>query len=463
MKSIRFKLWSGMMTLVLLVLILLWLFQIVFLESFYTNIKISDVKKEGANVVKLLESRGDIDIQNKLDTLAFKNNIGVEMIDPNGNTIYENSSRTQMPIGMKNTERAELLKNVKGDKEAVIPMTHPKFGIKFMTIGLPIQKSGQMSGVLILNMSLAPVEDTVSILKQQLFYITIILLIAALLISFFMAQSFTKPILEIKKASEAMAKGDFSLRIKPKKHDELGMLAETINCLGVQLAKIEQLRKDFIANVSHELRTPLSIIRGYAETLRDVTGNNPEKREKQLGIIIEESQRLSGLVDDILNLSQIQSGYFTIDKNNVNTKLILDRVLSRYEVLSERTGVKIELINLSNSMIYADAARMEQVLYNLINNAFNHTEKGGTITIEITEKPNTVRFAVSDTGSGIPKEEIPHIWDRYYKAEKTSEKKAVGTGLGLAIVKGVLGAHQATFGVESELNLGTTFWFELKR
>lgn len=465
MKSIRFKLWAGMMSLIVIVLILLWFFQIVFLESFYTNMRIYNIKNEAASIIKLLNDGNRSEFENKLDAFAFNNNLSSELMDNAGNSIYITGSTGaggQMPM-MRNNARDEVFQKVLLGKEVTVPVTHPRFGNKFMMIGLPIKISGEVSSVLIINMPLAPVEDTVSILKWQLFYITFILLAAALLISFLISRSFTRPILEIKKASEIMASGDFSVRINTKKQDEIGKLADTINYLGQQLSKIEQLRKDLIANVSHELRTPLSLIRGYAETIRDVSGNFPEKREKQLEIIIEETERLSRIVDDILNLSQLQSGYITLNKGQFIIKDVLNAVVKRYDILSEKIGVKIIQNSSNDAILEADEARIEQVLYNLINNAINHTQKGGTITVRTIDLPGAVRFEVSDTGSGIPEADIPHIWDRYYKADKTSGKQSMGTGLGLAIVKGVLEAHQAVFGVESLKDQETTFWFELKK
>ena len=465
MKSIRFKLWAGMMSLIVIVLILLWFFQIVFLESFYTNMRIYNIKNEAASIIQLLNDGSRSEFENKLDAFAFNNNLSSELMDNAGKSIYITGStgaNGQMPM-MKNNAMAEVFQKVLLGKEVTVPVIHPRFGNKFMLIGLPIKISGEVSSVLIINMPLAPVEDTASILKWQLFYITLILLSAALLISFLISRSFTRPILEIKKASEIMASGDFSVRINTKKQDEIGKLADTINYLGQQLSKIEQLRKDLIANVSHELRTPLSLIRGYAETIRDVSGNFPEKREKQLEIIIEETERLSRIVDDILNLSQLQSGYIALNKGRFVIKDVLNAVVKRYDVLSEKTGVKIIQNSFNDAILEADESRIEQVLYNLINNAFNHTQKGGTITVRTIDLPGAVRFEVSDTGSGIPEVDIPHIWERYYKADKTSGKQSIGTGLGLAIVKGVLEAHQAVFGVESLEDQETTFWFELKK
>lgn len=465
MKSIRSKLWLGMMALVMVVLVLLWLFQIVFLESFYTSMRISDVKSEGTAIIKLLDYGDERQFQDKLDTFAFNNNMSIELVDLKGNSVYTTGSTGwagQMPM-MRSSARAKVYEDVLSGSEAAVPITHPRFGNKFMLIGLPVSTNGQLSDALILSMPLAPVEDTASILKRQLFYITLVLLAAALLISFLISRSFTRPVLEIKRVSETMASGDFSARVESKKQDEIGKLAETINNLGQQLSKTEQLRKDLIANVSHELRTPLSLIRGYAETIRDVTGNIPGNREKQLDIIIDETERLSRIVDDILNLSQLQSGYFNLNKSLFDIKETLTGVVGRYDVLSEKTGIKIVLQDSDNAILEADEPRIEQVLYNLINNAFNHTPEGGVITVRAVEFPDNVRIEVSDTGTGIPEEDIPHIWDRYFKAGNTGGRKTLGTGLGLAIVKGVLEAHQAVFGVESERDEGTTFWFELKK
>jgi len=464
MKSMRFKLWAGMMALIVIVLLLLWLFQIVFLESFYTNMHISGVKKEAASIMESMNEGSKTEYENKLEELSFEYNMSIDVIDPEGNTIFSTGTMGaggQMPMMMTGS-RVEAFQQALAGNVVEYPLSHPRFGNQFIMIGLPVKAAGTVSEVLIMNLPLAPVEDTASILKWQLLYITSILLAASLLISYLISKSFTRPILDIKKVSETMASGDFSVRISSKKQDEIGKLASTINYLGEQLSKIDQLRKDLIANVSHELRTPLSLIRGYAETIRDVTGDSREKRDIQLEIIIEETERLSGIVDDVLNLSQLQSGYIKLDKSRFSVRETVDAIVKRYEVLSERAEVKIVRQCATDTVLEADKARIEQVFYNLINNAFNHTSAGGTITVRAIDQPAAVRFEISDTGSGIPEEDISHIWERFYKVDKTGNKKSVGTGLGLAIVKGVLDAHQAVFGVESEMGVGTTFWFELK-
>jgi signal transduction histidine kinase len=464
MRSIGLKLWAGMMILVMLMLILLWSFQIAFLERFYTRMRIGEVKNKAYSIIEKISYPVNNDIGNEIEAFTYNNNLSIEILDSRGNLVLESTAGAagHMPM-MFNSSRVEAFNEALEYKEALFSLIHPRFGNKFMLIGLPIVLSGQVEGVFLINMPLAPVEATTSILKKQLIYISGFLLAAALIISFLMARSFTKPILQITRLSEKMASGDFSHRIEVKSRDEIGKLAEAINYMGKEISKIEQLRKDFIANVSHELRTPLSLIRGYAETLRDVTGNVQGKRQKQLGIIIEESERLSRIVDDVLNLSQMQAGYINFEMKTFSISDLIERGAKRYDILSEKTGVGISTSTRMEFTVKADEKRIEQVLYNLINNAFNYTKSGGYITVELSDNIDSVRIEVRDTGSGIPKEELKHIWDRYYKADKKSGNQVAGTGLGLAIVKNILEVHSAPYGVESTINVGTTFWFELKK
>jgi signal transduction histidine kinase len=465
MKSIALKLWLGMMALVSVVLILLWFFQIVFLDRFYTEIRISDIKNESLQILKELEMGNQSQFEDNLDKLAYDNNLTAELLDAQNKTLYATGvtgASGQMPM-MRNSARIEAYKKALAGQMVLQPLTHPRFGSNFMLIAIPASMSNGQKGALLINLPLVPVENTVDILKRQLLYISVILFVVALLLTFLLSRTFTRPILGITKVAQEMAGGNLGARIKPAGRDEIGRLAETINYMGHELAKIEQLRKDLIANVSHELRTPLSLIKGYAETIRDISGSIPEKREKQVNIIIEEADRLSNIVDDILNLSQMQAGYLNLQIDSFMLNDILDKVLKRFEILSEKTKVGLHSENAPGFSVEADETRIEQVLYNLINNAFNHSAPGGTINVATFEGTNKVRVTVSDTGKGIPEEEIKYIWDRFYKADKSGQRIISGTGLGLAIVKNILNAHKFTYGVESQVGLGTTFWFDLKK
>jgi signal transduction histidine kinase len=230
-----------------------------------------------------------------------------------------------------------------------------------------------------------------------------------------------------------------------------------------QLSKLDSLRKDLVANVSHELRTPLGLIRGYAELARDVQYEQIDNRKESLDIIIEETDRLGVMVDDILNLSQIQAGY--ADINPVEGDIIADAqtAVSKYIIAAENKGVELLLDTDRDSVIaYYDAKRLQQVFHNLITNAINHTDPGGKVSIFVESLASVVRIEVRDTGTGIPEDELPFIWERYYKVDK-SGSGAKGSGIGLAIVKGILEAHGSKFGIKSKLGVGTTFWFEIDK
>ena len=469
MKSIKQKLWTGMMILILIMILLLWFFQIVFLESFYTDMKISSVKKRGYEIIKDIGRLNSEDIENKIEEFSYDNNAKIQLINSKGEYIYEsinvnsidNKGNGNGHIGkshMSNLDFNEIMNN----KEVIKMYNHPKFGNKIMMISLPILNKDNVTGAMIINMPLAPIKDTIYILKRQLIYISIILLIVSTGISFFLARMFTKPILEIQRVTRKIAVGDFSENIELRRSDEIGRLGESINYMATELSKIEALRKDLIANVSHELRTPLSLIQGYAEMIRDVSGPEKEKREKHIGIIIDESKRLSYVVDDILNLSQIQSGYIETDKIECSVNSLIDSVTKKYEILSQQTGVRIDSKLDRDVTIIADKTKIEQVIYNLVNNAINHTDQDGKILISTHIEAEEVKIEVVDNGEGIDKKDIDHIWDRYYKNDKTSRRGNLGTGLGLSIVKNILDLHNAEYGVTSKKGVETRFWFTLK-
>jgi len=477
MKSIAGKLWLGMMTLVGVVLLLLWLFQIVFLNNFYTQMRVADIRNAGQEVIRDMSNLKSVEDQ--MDVFSYNNNLTAELLDLNNQSIY--TAGTAASAGMNGQMNGQMggmmggasfkqaYSQVLQGETVLLPLTHPRFGSQFMLIGLPVLENEAIIGALMISLPLTAVADTVSILKQQLVYITLILLATALILTYLLARSFTKPILEITRVSMAMAAGNLAARIRWKRQDEIGKLGEAINYMGGELSKIEQLRKDLLANVSHELRTPLSLIKGYGETIRDISGDSPEKREKQIGIIIEEADRLGSIVDDILGLSQMEAGLVNLTIERFELHATLNRVIKKYDLLAEKSGITLvkqdgnPTSEAGEAFVLGDEQKIEQVLYNLINNAFNHSPQGGVIGIKAIDSKDHVKIEIKDQGEGIPKEEIAYIWERFYKVDKSGKREKAGTGLGLAIVKNILVGHQVPYGVDSESGQGTTFWFELKR
>lgn len=318
-----------------------------------------------------------------------------------------------------------------------------------------------VGGVLTVMIPMASIEGTVDILKKQLIIISGVLLIVSLLISYKLSNKFANPISNISRVADSYAKGEYDTRINQVSDDEIGRLAQSMNEMGNALMRNDVLQKELIANVSHELRTPLTLIRGYAETLRDVTGENPEKREKQLGVIIEESERLGNIVEDILNLSRLQTGAVTLAFENFSLKEMLTSIKDHFEL--GENGKHLDLVGVLEleENLLGDKDSILQVFYNLIGNAFRHSRADQSVVVAAIPNEKMVRIEIRDCGEGIAEEEIEHVFERYYKGKRTDGKKGDGTGLGLAIVKSILDMHQVPYGVESKLGEGTVFWFEL--
>ncbi|MGB4661065.1 MAG: HAMP domain-containing sensor histidine kinase [Mobilitalea sp.] len=471
MKSIRTKLWLGMMVLVGIIIILLWLFQIVFLEKFYSVIELREVTKNANSIVREIEKLDNINevgentlITETMIDFVYEKQLSIEVIDTSYQIVYQNASGNSMNMpGMMKEVINEAYETVINGIEFKQEVTHPKFGYQFMIIGIPIYQDNVVQGAMLLTLPMVSVNDTADILKKQLIIITGTLLLVSLLISFRLSKNLADPISKISRLAESYAAGHYTERINHTGDDEIGQLAKRMNHMGEELVQNDILQKELIANVSHELRTPLTLIRGYAETLRDVTGNNPDKREKQLGIIIEESERLSKIVEDILNLSQLQAGAVVLEKESFSLNKMLLNIKDHYELQKETRTFQIRGASELKDNLVGDKKKIEQVFYNLINNAFRHTKEEELVEILVMQKPDHIRIEVKDQGEGIAKEDLIHIFERYYKGKRADGKKSSGSGLGLAIVKSILEMHQASYGVESELGKGTTFWFELKK
>jgi len=280
-------------------------------------------------------------------------------------------------------------------------------------------------------------------------------------IAFFVSRTITKPLQQITNAAREIAGGKLDVQVDVNSRDEIGDLGENFNYMSKEIARVNVLQKELVANISHDIRTPLTMIRGYAEMIKDITGEDKAAREQQLDIIIDESNRLSTLVSNVMDLSLLQAGQSPLKPAAFSLTEKAADILSRYQLLEQTSGFEFRLESAGDFWVRADEVRIEQVFYNLINNAVNHIGEKKCITLRIFPWEGLIRAEVQDTGTGIPPEELPLIWDRYYKPYKNTEQKAMGTGLGLSIVKAILTNHDSRFGVESTVGIGSNFWFTL--
>ncbi|MBQ9760836.1 MAG: HAMP domain-containing protein [Clostridia bacterium] len=312
--------------------------------------------------------------------------------------------------------------------------------------------------IILLDAALFPLDTTVHSLEMQFIWIAGFLLIFAIFSVCSLYRRISKPLIRMNEAAKQLAKGKYDTKFVGEGYLETRELADTLNHTATELSRVDRLQKELLANISHDLRTPLTMIKGYGELMRDIPGENtPENMQ----VVIDETERLSELVNDLLDLSMLQSGNTTFSPTPFNLTEAIRESMTRYDTLVRHRGYRIDFSADGNVWVNADHKMILQVLYNLINNAINYTGEDHSVTVTQTVKDDCVRISITDTGAGIAPEEMPLIWDRYYKVDKVHRRAMVGTGLGLSIVKGILERHNAVYGVSSTVGQGSTFWFEL--
>ena len=313
---------------------------------------------------------------------------------------------------------------------------------------------------IIVSTGMAQITTAAEVLRSILWPVALILLVLDLLFAMLFSRWFTRPVQQLSSGAKEIAAGNYDIQLPVVHHDEIGQLAEDFNHMAAEVKRSAQLEKDILANVSHDLRTPLTLIKGYAETVRDLTGTDAEKRTEQCNIIVDETDRLSALVNSVMELSKVQSGAEKPNLIDFDMGELCFEVAGRYDALCDQNHWHLELQADEAASVRADPAMMERVLHNLLGNAFHHIGADGQVMLRVLPQADGCRVEIEDHGPGIPPEELPHLFDRYYRARQDAGK--TGTGLGLSITKAILQQHDFPFGVNSTVGKGSTFWFEMK-
>lgn len=460
--SIKFKLWTYFIFFAAIIMTILWLLQIVFLNTYYKSMKINEIKRIGNSLVEEYNKDGFEDL---IYSTSFSKGIIIQVFNENGEPVFPiNNFGEIRPPKREPIMTRELISRLENSTDGKIEYTIEDSRMRAPTVvyGAVLEGESKERLYLYINGLLEPIDSTTSVLKNQLIIVTTISLFLAVGLSFLIATKLSKPITNVTSSAALLAKGNYNVVFQRGDYTEINQLVDTLNFATTELSKTEELRRELIANVSHDLRTPLTLIKSYAEMIRELSGNNPDKRASHLKVIIDETDRLNILVNDMLDLSKIQSGIIEIDYKAFDILETTRNILKKFSVLTEISGYKFILNGDRDTTVIGDERKIEQVLYNLISNAVNHTGEDKLVTINVENKGEYIETRIIDTGKGIYQDEIPHIWERYYMAGKTYKRGVVGSGLGLSIVKGILLAHDAKFGVESILDEGSTFWFQLK-
>ncbi len=341
---------------------------------------------------------------------------------------------------------------------------HPVYGENMLIVATPVVKAdGAVNGAVVLN---SPVRGVDEFLQRLYFYIGGLGL-AALLLTFLLvrqlARGITRPLRDMQEAAATMARGDYAIRVRDDSGDEVGELGRSLNSLAQELgrfvagtARTEKLRRDFVANISHELRTPLTVIRGYTEALLD--GTVPAGEADQYHRLVrDETVRLEGLINELLDLSRLQAEGAAMPLEKIPLATIADSVVSLFGPKADQTGISLTIATDGETVVDGNGDRLTQLLFILLDNALKFTPAGGRVAVSVARSGGEVRLQVADSGRGIAREDLPFIWERFYKADKAHSRAATGTGLGLAIAREIVARHGARAEVASELGKGSTF------
>lgn len=458
--TLRNKLWLYLIVFSTAILAFLWFFQIIFLNTYYEIVKTKEIENIAE---KIADNYNSDDFEDILNSIAYQENVCIELIY-NGDEFYSTNTVNIGCVGGQSNDinymkyKREIINSGKDKK--IYKLINSRFDNKIIMYGLKLDNDYYV----IVNASLEPLDSTISILASQMIYVTIVVFLLSFLISYYISKKISKPIINLNEVAKKMAKGDHNINYDTNTDiEELNSLAVTLNAANEELAKTDELRRELMANVSHDLKTPLTMIKAYAEMVRDLTYNTPEKRESNLNTIIEETDRLNLLVNDMLELSKMQSNVVELNPEKFDLNKLIETVIGRFSYLEETQGYIFEYHSISKAIVNADKRKIEQVIYNLIGNATNYVGKDKKVIVNLKEEKNNYLVEVIDHGPGIDEEELNLIWDKYYRIDKKHKRNNIGTGLGLSIVKNIFMMHKMKYGVKSKKKEGTIFYFEVKK
>ena len=421
--KLQWRMFAFLLGFCTLLLVVLWLMQTVFLNSMYKMVRRMEMEQAIAMVGRSINSP---DFQNVLVTLEDTKEIFVSFA----------GERT--------------LPHRRGpEKQPKMEITQ----IKSFTM-----EDGQTIS-LKFNAVITPVNATLTTLKLQLYIVTGIMIILSVLLALLISKKVSTPIAETNKSAKALASGNYDVSFKGHGFLEIRELSDTLNTAAKELGKAENLRRELMANISHDLRTPLALIYSYAEVMHDFPD---EVSQDKTQIIMDETKRLSSLVNDIMDVSRLETGTMEINKKTYSLTENIKQTIERVGELVRKDGYRLTFDYQEEVYVNADEIKISQAFYNLLINAINYSVIDKDIVIRQISRNGFIRIEIKDHGCGIAPEDLPYIWDRYYKVDKTHKRGIAGTGLGLSIVKKIIYLHGGTCGAESSQDKGSVFWFQLK-
>ncbi len=471
-KSLFSKIFFTQITVTLIVLLIVVPSIFILIGDFFIESNKEDVLQDATRVAALTAQFADVE-GGKETREFFKNGIefagGQSIIlvtDNLGKVLFLPND----PSGVVNEEKIDkkFIESVMSGYSSVkLYKKNSIFSQQTIAAIVPVIKSNPVTGEsLFLGTAIALrpmplIRDIQNRLLTIILGAQIISWVVAFVVSFFLTRQILKPVKKMRTAAKSIASGNFNERIPVTSGDEIGQLAESFNSMTVSLNELENMRSSFVSDVSHELRTPMTTISGFVEGVLDGTIPD-EDRSRYLSTVLSETKRLSKLVNDLLESTRLEQGKIKIEKKSIDMNRLVAESAFSYEqqLLEKKINVNLELEG-EECFAYADKDSIKRVLINLLDNAIKFTPEGGDIFIETKTASKKVYVSIQNSGEGISKEDLRHIWERFYKTDKSRSEDKKGVGLGLHIVKTIISQHGGEIFVESEVGQFTKFTFVL--
>ena len=458
----------------ILAYIIFGLFGFVVVATFVSNMTIDHLKKEQADTLyreaTLIANTYATDLYNnevsletvktQLDSLDTYLNATLWIINPSGRMILDSSS----PLDVENEIVIENFDPTitEGSYYTIGNFFHT-FEEEMLSVFAPITSDYKVKGYVVIHSSMSSIQSEANSLLNISYIMLIILFLLSLIILIFFTEIVYIPLRKITEATEQYASGNMHYEFTVESEDEMGYLAATLSYMASEIARSEDDQKKFVANVSHDFRSPLTSIKGYLEAMIDGT-IPPEMYEKYLTILLNETERLRKLTNSLLTLNNLNTKGIMLNKTDFDINRTIRNVAASFEGTCRAKTIAIELVLTGEEMyVVADVDKIQQVLYNLLDNAIKFSHHNSVIKLETSEKHNKIFVSVKDSGIGIPKDDLKLIWDRFYKSDLSRGKDKKGTGLGLSITKEIIRSHGENINVISTEGVGTEFIFSLPK
>ena len=468
-----------------LILFMIVVFMIVngsFLEKYYISNKKSEFIKVYTMVQEAVEN-GTINSETPekdLGRLTEKNNISIAVIDSEYNVVYTNVREKQMMVVqlfgyLYDKNHQEVLE--KTDSYDICKSVDPQNNTEYLTMW----GSFDNGDIFIMRSPLESIRSAVTIFNRFIGVVGGCVILVSVLLAWYFSKRITEPIMELATLSQKMADLDFDAKYTSGGSNEIGVLGENFNRMSERLEKTisnlkeanyklqkdieqkekrENMRSEFLGNVSHELKTPIALIQGYAEGLKEGVNDDPESREFYCEVIMDEAGKMNRMVKNLLALNQLEFGEDDVQFERFDITSLISGVLQSLDILIEQKEAQVIFRHKNPVYVWADEFKVEQVVRNYVNNALNHIDGEKVIEIKITQENDMAKITVFNTGTPIPEEDLPHIWEKFYKVDKARTREYGGNGIGLSIVKAIMDSFGKGYGAINHTN-GVEFWFEL--